>query len=130
MKIEFRPISIFTVMDILGEQYTAAEVDLVTNKILVLTTVLNTAVYGEDMLCIYGLIPRTILSDEAYIWMHWTSEVEKHKLIFARRAKRLVNELLHSYSIIRGHCFIAGSMPWLMSVGATFHTPTEFSISR
>ena len=62
--------------------------------------------------------------------LFWTEAIQRHKLVFARRAKRLTRELLERYSVIVGHCVQPESQPWLLSVGATFRTDTEFVISR
>lgn len=90
--------------------------------------------YGEDLLCVYALIPATMLSDDAYIWMHWTAAVAKHKLIFARRARSLVQEILERYPTIIGHCDNAVSVRWLKSLGASFGPApppfAEFRISK
>ena len=129
MKIEFANIDIpymeFLIHDIVSE----ADRDKIVAAAKYAIT-LTAVWYGTELLCVYALIPTTLLSDQAYIWMFWTEAITRHKLVFARRAKRLTKELLGRYSTIVGHCTRPESQPWLISVGATFRSPTEFVISR
>lgn len=85
--------------------------------------------YRSELLCIIGLIPRSFLSDEAYIWMQTMPEAENHKLMVARHAKRVVARALEFYPKIIGHCFNESSAKWLLSLGATMIGDT-FEIRR
>lgn len=85
--------------------------------------------YGDELLCIVGLIPRTFLGDDAYIWMQTMPKAENHKLMLGRHAKRVVARALEFYPKIIGHCFNDASAKWLRSLGATM-TGDTFEIRR
>ena len=85
--------------------------------------------YQSELLCIIGFIPRTFLSDEAYIWMQTMPAAKNHKLMVARHAKRVVARALEFYPKIIGHCFHEDSARWLKSLGATISGDT-FEIRR
>ena len=85
--------------------------------------------YRSELLCIIGFIPRTFLSDEAYIWMQTMPAAKNHKLMVARHAKRVVARALEFYPKIIGHCFHEDSARWLKSLGATINGDT-FEIQR
>jgi len=73
--------------------------------------------YGSEILCVVGLIPPTLLSDQAYIWL-WTDEAaSRHRVVFGRWARRFIHQALQRYSLIRGHC-ARSNWKWLHSLGA------------
>lgn len=72
--------------------------------------------------CIWGLIPPTLLSTSAYLWLLTTELVEKHKFLFVRHSQRWMEEILRTYPNIIGD-FIPGeerSRKWLEWLGAEF----------
>lgn len=83
--------------------------------------------YDGRLLCLVGLVPPSMISDTAYIWCYDTAEVQQHKVMFGRYARRLVAQLRQKYSRIVGHCLNDRSRLWLASLGATF-TETTFEI--
>ena len=75
--------------------------------------------------CAWGLIPPSLLSDRAYLWLWYADEVESHKFTFIRRSQIVVKEILEEYSVIVGFCEIANprAKRWLEWLGATFGNP-------
>jgi hypothetical protein len=76
--------------------------------------------YGDDLVCVAGLVPISIISDTAYLWMCTTDTVHKHKLVFARHVRREMKRFSQLYPRIIGHCITPSSRLWLESLGATF----------
>ena len=85
--------------------------------------------YKGQLLCIIGFIPRSFLSDEAYMWMQTMPEAKNHPLMIGRHGKRVVANMLTVYSKLFGHCFSPESARWLKSLGAEIHG-TIFEIRR
>ncbi len=85
---------------------------------------------GDELLCVVGFIPRSMISGEAYIWLHTTPAAEQHKLIFARHAKEVVTRSLSVYEKLIGHCLSGKSRRWLETLGAEFITDDVFEIRR
>lgn len=75
-----------------------------------------------ELACILGLIPPTILSDCAYLWMFHTEAVKGHEFIFVRYSQRMVEHFLKSYSTIVGHTTVTEtrSIRWLKWLGAEY----------
>jgi len=75
--------------------------------------------------CVWGLIPPTLLSNKAYLWLLTTDIVAEHKFLFVRHSQRYVEEALKQYPIIVGDCLIgnASAMRWLRWLGAEFGEP-------
>lgn len=77
---------------------------------------------GSQCACVWGLIPPTLLSSTAYLWLLTTDLVEKHKFLFVRHSQRWVEETLHTYPIIIGD-WVPGdpiAKRWLEWLGAVF----------
>lgn len=85
---------------------------------------------GTEILCVVGFIPRSFISDEAYIWMHTTSAASSHKLIVGRHARAVVTRALEIYTKLIGHCLTGKSRRWLETLGAEFITDDVFEIRR
>lgn len=78
-----------------------------------------------DLACAWGLIPPTILSDTAYIWLITTPLVEEHKFIFTRHSQLIVEQILQRYSTVCGECLRddVGAIRWVKWLGGKFEFP-------
>jgi len=79
----------------------------------------------DAIACTWGLIPPTLLSDQAYLWMVVTSLVREHPFIFVRHSQREVEKMLKHYSTIVGHCECHNeeARRWVKWLGAKFGEP-------
>ena len=77
------------------------------------------------LLCIWGLVPPTLLSDRAYLWLHTTEAAAEHEFILVRRSQIEVKKMLEAYPRIVGQCLIGEtrSIRWLKWLGAEFGDP-------
>jgi hypothetical protein len=77
------------------------------------------------LVCAWGLVPPSLMSDRAYLWLFSTEAVEEHKFIFVRNSQKAVAEMLEEYPIITGYCELGNtrSMRWLRWLGAVFGEP-------
>ncbi len=86
--------------------------------------------------CVWGLIPPSLLSTQAYLWLHTTELVNGHQFIFVRYSQRMVEILLNEYDSIIGHVRVDSprSIRWLKWLGADIGEPTgaalPFSIKK
>lgn len=77
---------------------------------------------NDECACVWGLIPPTLLSSSAYLWLITTDLVEKHKLLFVRHSQRWIEKALRTYPIIIGD-WVPGEVSerrWLEWLGAEF----------
>lgn len=74
------------------------------------------------LICCWGLIPPTLLSNQAYLWMHSTPAVRDHSFILVRHSQRIIEKMLLRYERIIGDCRIGAddSIRWLKWLGAEF----------
>lgn len=80
---------------------------------------------GDEVLCFMGLIPPTLLSDRAYLWMRTTDASREHVFVLVRQSQRLIARMLRDFPLIVGHCEVNNpkAVRWLRWLGATFGTP-------
>jgi hypothetical protein len=92
-------------------------------------------IHGE-LVCCWGLIPPSLLSNQAYLWLHTTPAMKEHQFLFVRHSQRVVEEMFTYYETIVGHCMVDAedSIRWLRWLGAVFYEPQDglvtFAISR
>lgn len=72
--------------------------------------------------CIYGLMPPTLMSNRAYLWLLTTETATEHKFIFIRHSQLCVEAILREFDVIIGETNPqdARAMRWMRWLGATF----------
>jgi hypothetical protein len=87
-------------------------------------------IHGK-MCCVWGLIPPTLLSDSAYLWLFSTDDVEAYKFLFVRHSQRAIESMLEEWPTIVGYCEFGKprSIRWLRWLGATFGEPEKGFVS-
>lgn len=79
----------------------------------------------DEVLCFLGLIPPTLLSDRAYLWLQTTAAMREHVFLFVRYSQKVIVEMLQQFPLIVGHCELSAtkSVRWLRWLGAEFGDP-------
>jgi hypothetical protein len=74
------------------------------------------------VVCVWGLVPPTLLSDKAYLWLYTTEHLRDHVFHLVRHSQRMVEEMLKEFPTLVGHCALASpkSIRWLKWLGAQF----------
>jgi hypothetical protein len=103
-------------------------------------TAMSVAIYAgmvdETPACLYGLIPPTMLSNRAYLWLLTTESVDQHKFLLVRHSQVVIEKLLEEYDCLVGDTLLADgrAMRWLKWLGAEFEYPvngvSHFKITR
>ena len=77
------------------------------------------------LLCLWGLIPPTLLSDRAYLWLFTTEHLKSHVFVFVRHSQRMVANMLEEFPLIVGHAAVDNdkAIRWLRWLGAKFLDP-------
>lgn len=109
-----------------GGKLTEAEREVFARYVFVSTMLWIGTVDGK-LLCMWGLIPPTLLSDRAYLWLHTTEAAEEHTFILVRRSQIEMKKMLVDFPNIVGHCQVGAdqSIRWLKWLGAKFGEPTD-----
>ena len=75
-----------------------------------------------EVACVWGLIPPTVLSNTAYLWLLTTNIIAEHKFLFVRHSQRYIEEALKKYPTIIGD--VVGHNPsakrWIKWLGGEF----------
>lgn len=79
------------------------------------------------VLCCWGVIAPTMLSNRGYLWLYTTKLVHEHLFILGRHSRRAITEALREYPILVGHCKTGAtkSHRWLRWLGAEFGEPQD-----
>lgn len=74
------------------------------------------------LVCIWGLIAPTLLSDRAYLWLYTTRALDDNTFLFVRWSQRMIELMLREYPTIAGHVVSdnADGKRWLGWLGAKF----------
>lgn len=65
------------------------------------TTQVWVGTIDDKFIAAWGLVPMTILSDFAYLWL-WTPPKLEHQFLFVRHSKRMIEQMLDIYPTIYG----------------------------
>ena len=97
----------------------------VFNQYAFISTMLWAASVNGRLICLWGLVPPTLLSDQAYLWLHTTEAAKEHEFILVRRGQIELAKMLKEYPRIIGHCILGAeqSIRWLKWLGAKFGEP-------
>jgi hypothetical protein len=91
-----------------------------------------TGVIEDKIACVWGLIPPSILSDNAYLWLLTTDVVDEHRFTFIRHSQMVVQIMLEDFPTIVGHVLAdhERSKRWLKWLGVTFKPSIEAGPTR
>ena len=92
---------------------------------LLMSTVIWAGFIDKGLACIWGVIPPTLMSSQAYLWLYTTDLIKEHQFILVRHSQLVIEEILKEYPSIVGHAIIVSSksIRWLKWLGARFGTP-------
>lgn len=84
----------------------------------------------ENLIGFWGLIPPTLLSVRAYIWLYLFHDVI-HRISFARKSILAFRALVAEFPVVVGHCACTNpsAIRWLSWLGATFNEPENGFVS-
>jgi hypothetical protein len=78
-------------------------------------------------ICCWGLVPPSVFSNTAYLWMHFSSAETTwvDLFVFIRRSQIEIQRMLRRYETITGDCEITNdkALRWLRWLGAEFFAP-------
>jgi hypothetical protein len=79
-------------------------------------------VFLERVICMFGIVPKTLLGEEARIWCLGADEIDQIKLSFAKISKLYIGMFLEHYLVLENwvDSRYARSINWLRWCGAEF----------
>lgn len=77
--------------------------------------------WDGKLVCLWGLIPASLLSSNVYMWSMTYPALAGCKISFVRWSERIVRSVLTRYDTITGLC--TGNVAWLRWLGAELREP-------
>lgn len=73
----------------------------------------------------WGLIPPTLLSESAYVWLLTTPLAERHKFLLVRYSQLFVEEMLKKFPELVGDVILPNdrAIRWIKWLGGEFREP-------
>lgn len=97
---------------------------------LLMSTTIWAGFINGELACIWGIIPPTLMSNQAYLWLYTTDVIKEHQFVLIRHSQRVMEEILEEYPSVVGHAIIGSdrSIRWLKWLGAKFGPPQGLAI--
>lgn len=79
----------------------------------------------DRLVCAWGLVAPSLLSDQAYLWLYTTPALQGNEFLFVRHSQRAVANMLELHPTIVGHvqADATDSVRWLSWLKARFGPP-------
>lgn len=92
-------------------------------RFIELSEIVRVGKVDDVVCCVWGLIPPSLLSSKAYLWLLTTDQLVEHQFVLVRYSQLEVAKLLEDYETIIGHCSVKQpkSIRWLRWLGAEFY---------
>ena len=139
MKVSVEPVVGNALTDLITFA-TGAAMDARATEIMTLCQKMSGEIWSgyidKKLVCCWGLIPPSVFSNVAYLWMYNTCELKEQQFVFIRRSQIEVEKMLKHYDKIIGHCMVGNdkAVRWLKWLGAEFDPPQDgmrkFSIRK
>ena len=97
----------------------------IMDQCMLLSETLWIGMVDKKFACVWGIIPPTLMSTRAYLWLYTTELIKEHQFVFVRHSQRAIELILQDYECIIGHCLVDAehSKRWLKWLGAEFGHP-------
>lgn len=95
------------------------------NRCIKASTTIWQANKDGKVLCIWGLIPPTLMDVVAYMWLHIIEPVGDWEFVLVRHSQKAIAKALEEYPTIIGHCDVRNprAIRWIKWLGGTFGHP-------
>ena len=95
------------------------------DRYLLATSSVWVGMVDGKLVCTWGLIPPTLMSEAAYLWLYTTENVKSHEFLFIRHSQRMVEKMLEEYPALTGHTTVGWdqTIRWLRWLGAEIGEP-------
>lgn len=86
------------------------------------TQTMRAGYFNGKIVCAWGMIPPTLMSDQAYLWLYTTPELVGNEFLFVRHSQMAVQEMLKDYPRIVGQCRADNTraIRWIRWLGGVF----------
>lgn len=95
------------------------------DRCLLFTTQMWAGFHNGKFTCAWGIIPPSLLSLQAYLWLYVTEDLKGHEFLFVRHSQVAIEQILNDYPTIVGHTHVSltKAIRWLRWLGAEYGEP-------
>ena len=113
-------VSATTSMELLG----------VINHSVELSTYAQAGLVNDELVCLWGVCPISMLSSKGAPWMLSTDVIEKYPLTFLKRCKPVIKKLKQDYNHLENHVDVRNTVAihWLKWLGFKFDEPKPWGV--
>lgn len=96
------------------------------------STLLAVALVDGELACIFGLVPRCLLTGSGAPWMLGTNLLDQHSRSLMRRCRGYISAMQNECSHLENYVDArnARSIRWLQRLGFTVHAPQPMGVAR
>lgn len=108
---------------IVGALTTLTDIEQKTfGKYLLASSSMWTGFYNDELVCCWGLVSPTLISDQAYLWLYTTPALAGREFMFVRHSQIEIRKMLEKHPKITGYATVGAdsSIKWLRWLGADF----------
>lgn len=127
MRVAVKPVAINQARDLVKAIGLTEANETTMASCLKLSSDVWVGLVDDILACIWGVIPPTLMSNQAYLWLYSTELIAEHQFTFVRHSQLVVEELLKHYELITGVTDPTAdrSKRWLKWLGAKFGEPSD-----
>jgi len=95
-----------------------------------LSTYAQAATFNDELVCLWGVCPISMISRKGSPWMLSTSVIEKYPLAFLKRCKPVIEKFTDNYNYLENHVDVRNTVAihWLKWLGFKFDEPKPWGI--
>jgi hypothetical protein len=92
------------------------------DQLLIRSTVRHIGLVDGEVAAIWGLVPQSLLSNQAYLWLLTTDLAIEHRFLLVRYSQMFVEQALKHYERLVGHCEAGNysAKRWIRWLGGEF----------
>ncbi len=98
---------------------------LVYCNVLTMSASMWVGTVDGKLVCFWGLIPPSLMSEQAHLWLYTAEDVKDHEFLFIRYSQRAIEDALEEFPHITGFTRVGNdkAIRWLKWLGAEFGEP-------
>lgn len=91
-----------------------------------------TGLIDDEIACLFGVVPQSLMGGSGYVWMLATPLIEQHQILFLRRCRPVVKRMMSNFTYL--HNYVdernTSAIRWLQWLGFTMGEPEPYGVMQ